>query len=69
MVNETFTATCNTCCKPATMPWRVRGENGDFVLGCIDSFHDGIHADSWHLRKEAVAYRKATAKRLAEMLA
>ncbi len=58
--------TCNTCCRPVHSPYRVYDERGAVVHGCIDACHTGhlvapSASASWHMRKEAKAWRAKVA--------
>ena len=58
---------CNTCQKPDHSPWRVYGERGEVLLGCVDACHDGRIASPsasafWHYRKDAKKIRAASKK-------
>ncbi len=65
---------CNTCCRPVHSPFRSYDQSGNIVHGCIDDCHTGhlvtpSASAHWHNRKEAKAWRVASAKRLRELLA
>jgi hypothetical protein len=54
------TIVCTTCGGPADAPYRdIVG--GVVQWGCISAAHDA-HADAWHNRPEAVAFRASGAE-------
>lgn len=61
-------AACRTCRRPIASPFRVYGDRGRVVAGCVSADHDGTHVTPsesarWHNRKEAKAIRRATKAR------
>lgn len=59
-------ATCPTCTRPLSVPYRRRNAQAQIVEGCIDACHgeslaSDPHSDSaaWHFRATAVAWRKS----------
>lgn len=58
---------CNTCCRPASSPFRVWDAHGKVVMGCVDACHtDKLATPSesarWHNRPEAKKLRANLAK-------
>ena len=65
-------ATCPTCTRAASNPYRRVLGGGKVVEGCIDASHsphlEGIVSSSgvWHFRAEAIGLRKAELSRLTQ---
>jgi hypothetical protein len=53
---------CPTCGRTPGAPYRVYGERGHVVVGCVDAAHHGHlvgESARWHARPEAQAVRRA----------
>lgn len=64
-----MTTLCRDCSRPLASPFRVYGDRGRVIIGCVSADHDGhlrplSESSHWHNRPEAKKIRRGLSYRV-----